>query len=115
SGKWSYTIFTLVIDPIVDCTTFGLYTSTVSRLQSKCSIPNQSHKRIIVPRFPGSRTSSNATISPLSGIGDVFFCSKMAKQVLGVVSELIFFNSCAEMSVILSLEVVNCNALVVYK
>lgn len=42
------------------CMVLGLYTSTVFCEQIICSMPNQSAKRIIVPRFPGSCTSSNA-------------------------------------------------------
>ena len=41
--------------------------------------PNHSQDRIIVPRFPGSLTDSNAIIKFSLFIGFVFFNSKIAK------------------------------------
>ena len=41
-------------------TVLGLKTSAVPVEQKYPSMPNQSAKRIMVPKFPGSCTSSNA-------------------------------------------------------
>src|SRR5574343_1359870 len=96
-SRLPYTTLTRLIEPIVACTTFGLYTSTDSSEQNKVLIPNQSHKRIIVPKLPGSRTSSNATINPFSSNVTAVGILKVAKQVFGVIKALIFFNSSAVM------------------
>ena len=42
--------------------TFGLKQSTVSLLQNNSDNPNQSHSRIIVPKFPGSLIPSTAIV-----------------------------------------------------
>ena len=63
SNKLSLSIiFTLKIAPIVDLTTFGLYASAVSFDTITCFKPTLSIVLRIVPKFPGSCTSSKATI-----------------------------------------------------
>ena len=59
-------------------------------------MPNQSHKRIMVPRLPGSLIASKAMVKPE-------FCSafslgilKIPKALLGDLSVLTFFNSVSE-------------------
>src|SRR5690606_9023990 len=73
--------------------TLGLKQSTVLRLQTKCSTPNQSQSLIMVPKFPGSRTSSKATINFEVSTGFDLGISKIANALLGVFKLLIFFNS----------------------
>ena len=50
-------------DPVVARTTFGLYGSTVRPVSTTASAPAASAARMIVPRFPGSRTSSQIATS----------------------------------------------------
>ena len=77
--------------PMVAWTVFGLYTSTVFGEQKICSIPNQSAKRMIVPRFPGSCTSSSARQSEwLITEASVSYsgCSNTASTCWGVFNKL---------------------------
>src|SRR5690606_19376885 len=92
---------------MVACTTLGLYTSTVSVLQIKSVIPNQSHNLMMVPKLPGSRTLSKATFKPFLDGWLTSFILKSAKQSLGVVKRDIFFSSTSEISVINALETSN--------
>ena len=50
----------------------------------------------MVPKLPGSRISSSATISPLLSIALGFGILKIAKALLGVVKKLIRFKSCSD-------------------
>ena len=79
----------------------GLYTSTVFCEQIICSMPNQSAKRIMVPRFPGSCTSSNARQSDertASGSKVYCGCSKIASTCWGVFNKLARERSSCETS-----------------
>ena len=58
----------------------------------------------MVPKFPGSLTSSKAKIKPLSFISLTFGILKTAKHEFGVANALIFFNSASEMAWSLSFE-----------
>ena len=64
-------------------------------------MPNQSHNLRIVPILPGSLTESKARTNPDSMILLSNGILNTAKQVFGVVSALILFNSFSVISVIL--------------
>ena len=49
--------------PIVACTTLGLKQSAVVSEQTMSWMPNQSQRRMIVPRLPGSWMQSRAKVS----------------------------------------------------
>lgn len=59
STRFTYCTFIRASEPMVACTTLGLYTSTVSSEQMIFLMPNQSAVRIIVPKLPGSWMPSN--------------------------------------------------------
>ena len=66
------------------CTTLGLKQSTVSALQINSSTPNQSQRRRMVPKFPGSPTPSTARVMGEGGTIGGSGISKTPKKGLGV-------------------------------
>ena len=64
----------------------------MSKLHIKSSIPNQSQRRMIEPKFPGSLIFSRATIFLLKSISLNLGILKTAKTLFGVFKLLIIDN-----------------------